>query len=65
VIFELGLFLGLLGRDRVVALYEAGVEMPSDYSGVMWVPISGEGWMLELATEMKAAGIKVSLDEAI
>jgi putative transposase len=41
------------------------LETPKTLQTLMWVPISGEGWMLELATEMKAAGIKVSLDEAI
>jgi predicted nucleotide-binding protein len=65
VILELGLFLGLLGRSRVVALYEESVEIPSDYVGVMWVPIAGERWMLDIATELKEAGISVSLDKAL
>ncbi|MFH1259507.1 MAG: nucleotide-binding protein, partial [Elusimicrobiota bacterium] len=33
VIFELGYFIGKLGRARVCALYEEGVEFPSDYEG--------------------------------
>lgn len=65
VILELGLFLGLLGRNKVVALYEDGVEMPSDYQGVLWVPLSDEGWTLRLAREMKGAGIAVDLNAAI
>lgn len=65
VILELGLFLGLLGRDRVVALYEDGVEMPSDYQGVLWISLADEGWTLRLAREMKAASIQVDLNAAI
>jgi predicted nucleotide-binding protein len=34
VILELGCFTGRIGRDRVCALYENGVELPSDYDGV-------------------------------
>ncbi|MCH7772051.1 MAG: nucleotide-binding protein, partial [Bacteroidetes bacterium] len=33
VILEMGFFLGKLGRARVCALYEEGVEIPSDYQG--------------------------------
>jgi predicted nucleotide-binding protein len=35
VIMELGYFLGKLGRGRVCALYRHGVELPSDFSGVL------------------------------
>lgn len=63
VIFELGFFLGKLGRERVCALYEAGVEVLSDYSGVIFVPLDArEAWRFELAREMKAAGLPVDLN---
>jgi predicted nucleotide-binding protein len=65
VVFELGLFLALLGRDRVAALNDPSIEMPTDFSGVAYIPLSGESWQLELARELKAAGIAVSLDRAI
>ena len=35
---ELGFFIGKLGRPRVCALWEEGVEIPSDYRGVLFVP---------------------------
>ena len=35
VVLELGYSLGLLGCDRVCAIYQAGVERPSDYHDVM------------------------------
>jgi len=36
VIFELGYLCGLMGRSRVCLVYEVGVEMPSDLSGVIY-----------------------------
>jgi predicted nucleotide-binding protein len=66
VIFELGFFLGRLGRSRVCALYEEGVELPSDYHGVIYVPIDGgEAWKLRLAKELKAAGLEVNMNKAV
>jgi predicted nucleotide-binding protein len=66
VIFELGYFLGSLGRPRVCALYEEGVELPSDYHGVLYVPIdSSEAWKLRLARELKAAGLEVDMNKAV
>lgn len=65
VILELGLFIGLLGRQHVAALYEPGVDLPSDYSGVGWIALGGEDWAIKLAVELKAAGIKVDMNKAI
>jgi len=66
VIFELGFFLGKLGRNRVCALYKEGVEIPSDYKGVLFVPMDEAGaWKLLLAREIKAAGISIDLNKVI
>jgi predicted nucleotide-binding protein len=66
VVLELGYFLGKLGRRRVSALYREGVEIPSDYSGVLFVPLDSDGaWRLKLARELKAAGIEVDMNKAI
>lgn len=66
VILELGYFLGRLGRKRVCALYRGDVEIPSDYSGVLYVPIDGAGgWRLQLARELKAAGLPVDMNRAM
>jgi predicted nucleotide-binding protein len=60
VILELGLFLGLLGRDRVCALYKLGVEIPSDYGGVLFIEADDRGaWKLDLLLELEAAEIQV------
>lgn len=64
VILELGFFLGRLGRDRVAALYDPSVEMPSDYSGVLFFPYDDQGvWALHLAKEMKAVGLPADLNK--
>jgi len=66
VILELGYFIGRIGRARVCALYEDGVEIPSDYHGVLYVPLDGRGaWKLKLAQELDAAGISVDLNKAL
>jgi predicted nucleotide-binding protein len=60
VILELGYFLGRLGRARVCALYEAGVEIPSDYSGILFVELdSSDRWRFDLVRELLAAGFAV------
>jgi predicted nucleotide-binding protein len=63
VIFELGYFIGKLGRDKVCALYKGDVELPSDYHGVLYLPMDSDGvWRLKLAKEIKAAGLDVQLN---
>jgi len=64
VILELGFFIGALGRGRVAALYEAGVEEPSDMHGVLYTSLAGN-WKFDLAKEMKAAKIDVELNKAV
>ncbi len=66
VILELGFFLGKLGRRCVCAMYREGVEIPSDYSGVLFIPFDTFGaWRLALAREIKAAGIELDLNKAM
>lgn len=64
VVFELGYFIARLGRQRVRAMYTEGVELPSDYQGVLYTQLDRPGaWRLELAREIKAAGITVDLNK--
>ena len=66
VVFELGYFIGRLGRKRVCALYVPGVEIPSDYSGVLYLKFDEQGaWKLSLAKELKAAGLPVDMNLAL
>jgi predicted nucleotide-binding protein len=64
VILELGYFVALLGRSCVCALYESGVEVPSDFDGVVYTLIDpAESWKLSLAKEIRAAGLSVDLND--
>lgn len=66
VILELGLFIGLLGRDKVMVLYEPGVEIPSDYLGVTYVELdNNKAWRIGLVGELRNAGIEASLDKTL
>ncbi len=63
VILELGFFLGKLGRENVLSLYKGNVEIPSDYSGVLYTPYdSGGSWPYKLTKELKESGYNVSAD---
>lgn len=56
VVFELGFFYGKLGRNRVCVLYDPGVELPSDVSGIAYLRLDAD-WKLALGRELKAAQI--------
>jgi predicted nucleotide-binding protein len=62
VIFELGFFVGALGRSSVCALYESGVEIPSDFVGVLFVPLES-GWHYRLGKALREAGFEANLHE--
>jgi predicted nucleotide-binding protein len=60
VIFEMGYFFALLGRDRVVMLYDEGVETPSDLDGLVYIGVDRRGaWKIDLTREIEAAGFTV------
>ena len=66
VLLELGYFLGRLGREKVFVLYENGVEMPSDYQGVIFEPIDkNSNWKLSLAKELKEAQFEIDLNKVL
>lgn len=66
VIFELGYFVGRLGRSRVCALHKGNVEILSDYEGVIYVSMDDpQEWRLLLAREIKAAGVDIDLNAAL
>lgn len=66
VIFELGYFTGKLDRGRVCALKEENVEIPSDYDGVLYIPLDESGgWKMTLMRELKSAGFEVDVDRVL
>lgn len=63
VIFELGYFIGKLGREKVCTLYTKDVEVPSDLSGFLHIEIDSKGyWKFDLGKELKAIGYQVDLN---
>lgn len=63
VIFELGYFIGLLGREKVAVLYGSNVELPSDFGGVVYIQMD-QDWKFDLSRELKEAKIEVDLNKA-
>lgn len=62
VIFEMGFFIGKLGRERAIILYkeQKDFEFPSDYQGVLYLPYNSKGsWKLALVKELKSLGYSV------
>lgn len=63
VVFEMGYFMGKLGRDRVLLLLDKGVEKPGDLDGIVYTSIDEhDEWKYKLVKEMKAVGYPVSAD---
>ncbi len=63
VVFELGYFMGNLGRERVCPLFKGEIENPSDIDGVVYVSMDSEDWKLKLGQEMKNAGFHVDMNK--
>jgi predicted nucleotide-binding protein len=64
VVFELGYFYGYLGRRNVVALYERGVELPSDMQGIAYIEVSKDGgWRADLVKELRDAGLELDANK--
>lgn len=61
VVFEHGYLSAKLGRSRVCALVEPGIEVPGDLAGVVYIQLSGT-WEYMLAKEMKQAGLEIDLN---
>lgn len=57
VVFEHGYLVNKLGRNRVVALVEDGVETPGDVSGVLYISLSDTDWKQKVLREMDAGGL--------
>jgi len=64
VIFELGYFLGRLGKQNVIAIYrkKKDFEIPNNYTGVLWIEYK-TGWYFELIKELKACNFDVDANK--
>jgi hypothetical protein len=66
VMFEFGYVVAKLGHRRVCVLYDEGVEIPPEVSGVATIPMDFRGaWRLLVAREFKQAGVDVDLNKAL
>lgn len=66
VVLELGYVLAALGRANIAILREDGVEIPSDVQGINYIIFdAGDGWMLRLVQELKAAGINADANKIL
>lgn len=64
VVFEHGYLISKLHRDHVCALVKGNVETPGDISGVVYVAMDSNGaWKMQLAKNMKAAGLNIDMDK--
>ena len=61
VVFEHGYFVAHLGRNKTCAIMDNNVERPSDSDGIIYIPI--DYWRMELAREMKNAGLPVDMNK--
>lgn len=66
VIFELGFFIGKLGRDKVVVLHKVveKFEMLSDFNGVLFQPYKS-GWEMLVANEIKSVGFDIDVNNLV
>lgn len=61
VVFEAGLFIGLLGNKKVIMLCEKDVELPGDLSGCIYIEADAHGgWKEQLRTEFDAIDVEYS-----
>ncbi len=61
VIFELGYFIGKLGREGVRSIYKGEVESPSDIDGILYIRMDELGaWKQKLAQEMESTGLPIN-----
>lgn len=66
VVFEMGFFMGALGRKNVMCLLQDGVELPGDIDGVVYTVIDKAGhWRFALVKELKACGYTVDANKIL
>ena len=64
VVFEHGFMCAHLGRARVAALLEDGVEQPGDLQGVIYKTLDDRGmWKYDIAREMSENGLSVNFNK--
>lgn len=63
VILEFGYFWGLLTREKTIAVYEPGVELPNDVTGLLYIG-TDTNWKGQLAVELRdSAGLPIDMNK--
>ncbi len=61
VLFELGYYIGRIGRSRVCALYTGHDKLPGDYNGISCIAIDKTAvWQRLLGLELRSAGFAIN-----
>ncbi len=64
VLFELGYYIGRLGKAHVCALYKGHNKPPRDYEGITCLTISdNQVWRRLLGMELKEVGFEIKTDD--
>ena len=63
MVFEHGYMVAHLKRENVIALVENGVEIPGDWSGVVYTSFD-KNWKQDTMKEMAAAGLSFDWSKA-
>jgi len=62
VVFELGYFYAKLGRGKVICIHKGDIELPSDISGIIYIPFESDlkkEVYFDLRKELKAIGFTI------
>ena len=60
VILELGIFVGLLGRENVCGLFTGSLQLPENYHGYEYIKIDKSGkWQEQVLKELTKAGFDI------
>ena len=62
--FEHGYMVAKLGRNRVIALVDKGVEIPGDLSGVVYISLENSDWEIQVMRELENGGLKIAWSKA-
>lgn len=66
VIFEMGYFMGALGRSHVFCILQEKVEKPGDIDGVIYTPFDQAGaWKISLIKELRECGYNVDANKLL
>lgn len=61
VVFELGYFIGKLGRQNVSIINDGVEELPSDIQGVVYTPNAAD-WKYKITAELRQVGLDVDMN---